>query len=77
MKIFYYYKINLNNNLNIDFAYLLKKCLKLLKTKKILVELVWIDEKSNQIKDLVDKCKKKISISSIINYFTLLPKFMF
>ena len=60
-----------------DFADLLKKALGLLRAKKKLVNLVWTDKKSNWIKDLVDKCKKKTQISSAANYPTPLPESIF
>ena len=39
-KIFYYYKLDTNNDLYINFTNLLKKVLKLLKAKKKLVILI-------------------------------------
>lgn len=72
--MFYCYKLDSDNNLHINFADLLKKALGLLGAKKKLVNLVWIDKKSDQIEDLVDKCKKKTQISSAANYSTILPE---
>lgn len=70
--MFYCYKLDSDNNLNINFADLLKKAIKFLKAKKKLIDLVWINKKSNRIEDLVDKCEKKTQIGSVINYFTFL-----
>lgn len=55
-----------------DFANLFKKTLKFLRAKKKLIKLVWIDKKSDQIEDLIDKCKKNTQIGFATNYFTLL-----
>lgn len=77
MELFYYYKLNPDNDLNINFANLLKKTLGFLRTKKKLVDLVQIANKSDQIEDLVNKCEKKTQISFVTNYFTLLPKSAF
>ena len=45
--------------------------------KKKLVDLVWIDKKSDRIEDLVDKCEKKTRISSAANYSIPLPESAF
>lgn len=74
IETFYHYKLNLDNDLNIDFANLLKKALGLLKTKKKLVNLVLIDKKSE---DLVNKYEKKTQVSFIINHFMPLPESTF
>lgn len=55
----------------------MKKLLKLLEAKNKLVDLVQIDKKSNQIKDLFDKCKKKTWINSTINHSISLSKSAF
>lgn len=75
--MFYCYKLDPDNNLPMDFVNLLKKALGLLGAKKKLVDLVWTDKKSDQIKDLVDKYEKKTQISSAANYSTFLPKSVF
>lgn len=71
--MFYYYKLDSNNNLHIDFINLLKKGLRLLETKKKLVDLVWMDNKSDRIENLIDKYEKKTQISSATKYSIFLP----
>lgn len=77
MEMFYRYELDPDNDLNMDFADLLKKALRLLGAKKKLVDLVWTNKKSDRIEDLVDKYEKKIQISSAINYSTPLPESAF
>lgn len=77
IEIFYYYNLDLDNNLYIDFVDLLKRALRLLSTKKKLIDLVWTDKKSDQIEDLVNKYKRKAQINSVTNYSVLLPVFAF
>ena len=76
-EIFSYYKLNPDDNQHIDFADLLKKALGLLGAKKMLVELVCTDKKSDCIEDLVKKYKTKSQISFAINYSTSLPESAF
>ncbi|MCJ1348653.1 hypothetical protein MMC31_006886, partial [Peltigera leucophlebia] len=76
-EMFYRYELDPDDDLNMDFADLLKKALGLLGAKKKLVDLVRTDKKSNRIEDLVDKCEKKTQISSATNYFTPLPESAF
>lgn len=47
MELFYYFKLNPDNDLNINFANLLKKTLGFLRAKKKLVDLVQIVKKSD------------------------------
>ena len=76
-EMFYRYELDPDDDLNMDFADLLKKALGLLGAKKKLVDLVRTDKKSDRIEDLVDKCEKKTRISSATNYITPLPESAF
>lgn len=75
--MFYRYELDPDDDLNMDFADLLKKALGLLGAKKKLVDLVRMDKKNDRIEDLVDKCEKKTQISSATNYFNPLPESAF
>ncbi len=56
-----------------EFIVLLKKIIGLLEDHKQIVDLLLNDEKSDRIKDQVDKCEKKSRIRSSAKNFTLLP----
>lgn len=73
IKIFYHYELDPDNDLHMDFADLLKKALELLGVKKKLVNLVWIDKKSDKIEDLVNKYEVKTQICSPANFSASLP----
>lgn len=75
--MFYRYELDPDDDLHMEFANLLKKALGLLGAKKKLVDLFWTDNKSDRIKDLVNKCEVKTQISLATHYFVPLPALAF
>lgn len=58
--MFCWYKLDFNNNVNINFNNLFNIDIKFLITKKKLASLVQVKKKSEKVKDLVEKCNYKI-----------------
>lgn len=69
--MFYLYKLNSNNNLNIKFDNLFKKIIKLLEAKKKLVSLVYIEKKVQKIEAFIEKCNYKTPISFTSNHLLI------
>ncbi len=65
--MFYRYELDPDDDLNIDFSDLLKKAMRLLGAKKKLASIVKVEKKSQEVKDLVEKCDYKTHISSTPN----------
>lgn len=57
--MFYYYDLDLDDDQDIDLGNLLKNTPRLFKVKKQLVNLVFIEKKSNHIQNLVEKYETK------------------
>ncbi len=63
-EMFYRYKLDPDDDLEMDFTDLLEKALGLLGAKNQMVNIVRNDKRSDRIEDLVDKCEKKSRIGS-------------
>ena len=66
------HEMDLNEDFNMVFTNFLMKILRLLRAKKQIIKLFLTDKKSDSIKDLVSKCKKKSRKSTSDNNFTFL-----
>lgn len=65
--MFYRYKLDPDDNLNMEFADLLKKAIELLRAKKKLACLVHIEKKGQKIENLVEIYDNKTRINSTSN----------
>lgn len=55
-KMFVWYELDPDDDVNMDFEDLLKKAMELLMAKKILVSLIQVKKKIQGVEDLVVKC---------------------
>lgn len=72
IEIFYLYELNPDNDLNDNLDDFIKKVMGLLWAKKKLANVVYVENKRQKVKDLVEKYNYKTRINSILNYFIIL-----
>lgn len=75
--MFHHYKLDPDDDLDIESINLLKKAPRLLRAKKQIMAMVYTDKKNDRIEDLVDKCEKKLGIGSLSNNLTQLSRSAF
>lgn len=65
--------LDLDDYLNMDFDYLLKKVMGLLEAEKKLASMVQVEKKSQGVEDLIEIYNQRTCISSTPNRFIILP----
>lgn len=66
-EMFYQYKLDLNNHINIGLNYLFKKAMKLQVDKKQFSSIVYLKEKHQKVEYLVEKYNYKTRIGCMQN----------
>lgn len=74
--MFYQYKLDPDNYLNIEFDDLLKKVMRLLEAKKKLASLVYIEKKGQKVENLIETYNNKTHISSTPNRLFIFPSML-